>query len=78
MLKVRVREGFVCWISFSPATVYVAPQEFECTIEQYWKHAHQVEILEGDPEALSQVANVDEFAVSSAKTTKTSKTTSNA
>jgi hypothetical protein len=77
MLKVKVREGFVCWISFSPITYYVCPQEFNCTIEQYWQHAHQLEILEGDPDALAQVASVDESAVSSAvaaaKTTSKSK-----
>jgi hypothetical protein len=73
MLKVKVRDGFVCWISFSPITYYLPGQEFDCTIEQYWQRAHQLDILEGDPDAIAQVASVDESAVSSAKTTTKSK-----
>lgn len=73
MLKVRVREGFVCWMSFNPMLYYLPGQEFECTLEDYWGHAHQLEIIEGDPNALSAVAAVDETAV--AKATTTTKTT---
>jgi hypothetical protein len=75
MLKVRVREGFVCWMSFNPMLYYLPGQEFECTLEEYWDHAHQLEIIEGDPYALSAVAAVDEAAVAKATTTTASSKT---
>jgi hypothetical protein len=71
MLKVKVREGFVCWMSFNPMLYHLPGQEFDISIQDYWGHAHQLEIIEGDPEALRAVAAVDESAVSNAKTTKT-------
>lgn len=71
MLKVRVREGFVCWMSFNPMLYYLPGHEFEISIADYWDHAHQLEIISGDPNALSAIASVDESAVAAATTTTT-------
>lgn len=71
MLRVRVREGFVCWMSFNPMLYYLPGHEFDISVEDYWAHAHQLEIIDGDPYALAAVAAVDESAVATAKTTMT-------
>ncbi len=73
MLRVKVRAGFVCWMSFDPIRYYLDGEEFDCTVEEYWAHAHQLEIITGDPNALAAIAAIDETAV--AATITASKTT---
>jgi hypothetical protein len=76
MLRVKVRDGFVCWMSFNPMLYYLPGQEFDISIEDYWGHAHQLEIIDGDPNALSAVAKIDSAAVAKVATVSKTTTTS--
>jgi hypothetical protein len=76
MLRVKVRDGFVCWMSFNPMLYYLPGQEFDISIEDYWGHAHQLEIIDGDPNALLAVAKIDSAAVAKVATVSKTTTTS--